>query len=367
MFAAAVVFASLVCGVVRADTPDGDITIVAVDSSWPRSLDDPHLSKPLPFPLAETVEGIVTTINARGGVLGRRVVVIRDNDECSAKEAEAVAKRHVARKPVLIIGHVCSGGAIRAAAIYAEAGVMMIAPGPRHPRLTAGAGRSGIFRLSGRDDRQTDAIAALLARKYPAARAAIVHDQSLQGRGMADEIRRDTEAAKVAPVLVASYPSGVKDYAALVGQLRDANVDLVIFPGQAFEASIILDQARGAGMRIQTVVGADALAADAPPSRLLASTGEFLVMLPWPGLPSSSPSVADDSPVDVRLVRAAAEAWEAAVSQAKSIAIDAVAAALRKQSAPTVVGPIIFEDKGDAVVPSFVPHVWRDGRWEPKR
>jgi branched-chain amino acid transport system substrate-binding protein len=367
--AAALVCAPFVSDVVRAQTPaaEAEITIVAVDSSWPRSLDDPDLSKPLPHPLADAVEEIAATINGRGGVLGRRLVVVRDNDECSGKEAEAVAKRNVARKPHVVIGHSCSGAAIRAAALYAEAGVLLIATGPRHPRLTAGNGRPGIFRLAGRDDRQADAMAALLASAFPAARTAIVHDQSLQGRGMAEEIRRNAEAAKVAPVLVANYASGVKDHAALVGQLKGANVDLVIFPGQAFEASVIVDQAHHAGAHITTVIGADALAADVPPKRLLDATREFLVMLPWPGLPPSSPPTVDDSPVDVRLARAATEVWGQAVAQAQSVATDAVAAAMRAQSWTTVVGPITFDDKGDAAVPSFVPHVWRDGRWDVRR
>ncbi len=368
---AAAALASLACGPAWAENPDDEIRIVAVDSSWPRSLDDPDLSKPLPRPLGDAVASSAHTLNTLGGVLRRRVVVLHDNDECSAKEAEAVARRTVALKPHVVIGHACSGGAIRAAAIYAEAGLLMIAPGPRHPRLTAGAGRAGILRLAGRDDHQADAIAALIAGTFPAARVAIVHDQSLQARGMAEEIRRSAEAAKVPPALVASYPSGVKDHAALVGQLVEAKIDLVIAPGQAFEASIIMDQAHGAGARIATVIGTDVLAADAPPKRLLAATGEFLVMLPWPGeapdAGSRAASFSDASPVDVRLALAATEVWEQAAIAARSVATEAVVAALRSRSWPTVAGPITFDDKGDAVVRSFVPHVWRDGRWQVKR
>lgn len=353
----------------RAQTPDGEIRIVAVDSSWPRSLDDPDLSKPLPHPLADAVEDAVATVNSYGGVLGRRLVVVRDNDECSSREAEVVAKRTVARKPHLVIGHACSGGAIRAATIYAEAEVLMIATGPRHPRLTAGAGRPGIFRLAGRDDRQADAIANLLARTFPAARVAIVHDSSLQSRGMADEIRRAAEAAKVAPVLVASYPSGIKDHAALVAQLIAAKSDLVIFPGQAFEASMILDQAHVAGARVRTVIGTDVLAANAPPKRLLAATGEFLVMLPWSGgeyADTLRPADAGALTPETLLAMAAVEFWTLAALEAKSLETGKVGAALRRIESRTMVGPLRFDEKGDAVVPSYVPHVWREGRWQAR-
>jgi hypothetical protein len=33
----------------------------------------------------------------------------------------------------------------------------------------------------------------------------------------------------------------------------------------------------------------------------------------------------------------------------------------------TGVGTILLDDKGDAVVPSFLPHVWREGRWQLRK
>ena len=250
-----------------------------------------------------------------------------------------------------------------------EAGVVMIATGPRHPRLTGPNGRRGIFRLAGRDDRQAQSIAMLIAATYPAARMAIVHDHSLQGRGMADDIRRSAIAAKVAPLLVADYIAGTKDYAALVAQIIEAKIDLIVFPGQPLEASIILDQVRSAGGNIETAIGTDVLAADAPPARLLAATREFLVMLPWTGrefglslMPPNPPR-----PAEHLLAVAAIEIWTSAVVQVRSLDAESVSAALRKLGSMTAVGPVLFDDKGDAVVPSFLPHVWRDGRWQVRK
>ena len=356
-----------------AQSPENEIRLVVVDSIRQRSLDDPDLSKPLPQPLGDAVAAAAAAINARGGVLGRRIIVSHDNDACAASGGAEAAARIAGQKPDVVIGHVCSSGAIRASALYAEARILMIAAGPRHPRLTAGAGRPSIFRLAGRDDRQADAIAAMIAVAFPAARVGIVHDQSLQSRGMVDDLRRSADAAKVAPVLIVNYPSGVKDHATIVGQLVEAKIDLAVFPGPPFEASMILDRARRAGGQIKTTIGTDVLAVDAPPQRLLASTGEFLVMLPWPGVPDATPAEASDAlpaeswPGDPRLAVAAIEAWAQAVTRAGRVEVDAVAAALRSQESPTSVGPLRFDDKGDAIVPSFVPHVWRDDRWQVRR
>jgi branched-chain amino acid transport system substrate-binding protein len=365
----AVAFAVLVSPtVVRAEADD--IRVVAVDSIRFADLSANGASNSL-HPVGDAIDDIARDINTRGGVLGRRLAVTHENDRCEGDEAAAVATRAVDIKAHVVIGHACSSGAIRAAAIYAMGGVVMIATGPRHPRLTSPAGRRGIYRLAGRDDRQAESIARLIATAFPAARTAIVHDQSLQGRGMADEIRRSAVAAKAAPLLVADYAAGTKDYAALVAQLVEAKIDLAVFSGQPLEASIILDQARGAGASIDTAVGIDTFAADAPPARLLAATRNFLVMLPWPGQVrdvSAGAGVGDDSSDRApTLAGAALEVWAQAVGKAGSLGLDGVAEVLKMPASAVGVGTIRFDDKGDAVVPSFLPHVWREGRWQIRR
>ncbi len=344
---------------------DGEVVVMAVDSSrMPESEERRHRDPPRP--IGEGVEEAARALNAHGGVLGRRLRIVGEDDRCEGDEAAAVAARAVAQAVDVVIGHVCPSGAIRAAEIYAAAGIVMIATGPRHPRLTGPAGRRGIHRLAGRDDRQADSIAALIAASFPAARVAIVHDRSLQGRGMAEEIRRSAAAAQVTPVLVATYKSGTKDHAALIGELAAARADLVVFPGQAFETSVILDQARRAGVRIPTVIGTDILAADAPPARLLAAVDTFLVMLPWPGMGSAGHKRTRESG-SRDLAAAAVEAWATALLEAGGLMPERVAAALRGRPHATRLGAVRFDTKGDAVVPSYVPHVWRDHAWQAWR
>lgn len=338
---------------------------MAVDSSRTPEPDD-RRPRTLPRPVGEGVEAAARALNEHGGVLGRRLRVVGEDDRCEGDEATAVAARAVAQAIDVVIGHVCPSGAIRAAEIYAAAGIVMIATGPRHPRLTAPAGRRGIHRLAGRDDRQADSIAALIAASFPAARVAIVHDRSLQGRGMAEEMSRSAAAAQVKPVLVATYRSGTKDHAALIGELAAARADLVVFPGQAFETSIILDQAKRAGTRISTAIGTDILAASAPPARLLAAVDTFLVMLPWPGMGIAGHKRTRESGAR-DLAGAAVEAWATALAEAGGLAPERVAAALKARPHATRLGAVRFDANGDAIVPSYVPHVWRENEWQAWR
>lgn len=344
---------------------DGEIVIMAVDSSRTPAPED-RSQRTQPRPVGEGVEAAARALNVKGGILGRQLRIVDEDDRCAGDEAAAVAARAVAQGVDVVIGHVCPSGAIRAAEIYAAAGIVMIATGPRHPRLTGPTSRRGIHRLAGRDDRQAESIAALIAASFPAARVAIVHDRSLQGRGMAEEIRRSALAAHVTPVLVAAYMSGTKDHAALIRELAAARADIVVFPGQAFETSMILDQANRAGARITTAIGTDILAADTPPARLLKAVDKFLVMLPWPGTGVAGHKVTAESGAR-ELASAAVEAWATALIEASGPVPERVASALRERAHNTRLGAIRFDDRGDAIVPSYVPHVWRDHEWRPWR
>jgi branched-chain amino acid transport system substrate-binding protein len=348
-----------------AQATDGDIVIMSVDSSRVPEPDGAS-HRVAPRPVGEGVDEVARGVNNRGGLLGRRLRVVHENDQCEADEAAAIAARAVAQKVDVVIGHPCPSGAIKAAALYTQAGVVMIATGPRHPRLTSPVAHREIFRLAGRDDRQDDSIAALITSTFPGSRAAIIHDRSLQGRGMAEEIRRSMNAAGLPPVLVATYTSGIKDHATIVSQLAAARVNLAVFPGQPFEASMILDQANRAGARIATAIGTDVLAVDVPPARLLAAVDTFLVMLPWPGMGDGAHESTKDNTAR-ELAGAALQAWAAAVAEAGSLAPDRVTEALRGAARPTRLGALRFDAKGDAMVPSYLPHAWRSGSWQAWR
>jgi hypothetical protein len=105
------------------------------------------------------------------------------------------------------------------------------------------------------------------------------------------------------------------------------------------------------------------------------------VMLPWTGLErrlqttaggaqSSGPeALRRASPATVVEAQAAAalHVWAGAVKRAQSVAPANVAYFLRAEASDTPVGPLRFDDAGDALVPSFVPHAWHGSDWLPIR
>src|SRR5690242_910661 len=95
----------------------------------------------------------VADLNAKGGILGQKVVIEYGDDQCDPKQAVSVANQFVGKKVSMVVGHVCSGSSIPAADVYREEGTPMITPSATNPAITD-KGYPNIFRTLGRDDQQ---------------------------------------------------------------------------------------------------------------------------------------------------------------------------------------------------------------------
>jgi branched-chain amino acid transport system substrate-binding protein len=132
----------------------------------------------------EGADAVVADVNAKGGVLGQRLKMISVDDYCAGDQSIAAARKLVASTVVAVFGHPCSGAAIPAAAVYAEAGILMISNLATNPRLTE-QGFANVFRVVGRDDVQGRIAGDFLVERFGKGRLAILHDGETYGRGLA--------------------------------------------------------------------------------------------------------------------------------------------------------------------------------------
>lgn len=307
---------------------------------------------------------------------GRQIRVVAMDDGCDAQAAESMARSAVASGPALIVGHPCSAAAIAAARIYASAGVLFIATGPRHPELTDKRAGPTIFRLAGRDDRQGAAAAAYLASRFKGARLALIQDRTAYARRLSDAVV--AELARLGanpPPLVLPLVAGEKDYAGHVSRLMEARAEAVFFAGFPMEAGILLRQMRAAGLKA-AFLGADAIAT----SEFHDAAGDVAdgtrAFVPYD--PAADPGgralalrlAAAGTPADalVATTYAALEVWARAVELAGgTTAGDAVAAALQKGPWGTILGALSFDAKGDASIPSYAVVEWSERGWAAVR
>src|SRR5262245_46254964 len=81
-------------------------------------------------------EMAVADLNAKGGVLGKKIKLMVEDDACDPKQAVAAANKVADAKVALVAGHFCSGSSIPSSEVYARKGVLQITPASTNPKLT---------------------------------------------------------------------------------------------------------------------------------------------------------------------------------------------------------------------------------------
>ena len=194
-------------------------------------------------------------VNAKGGIDGRKIKLIKGDDACEPKQAVSVANKFIEYHKVdAVVGHFCSSSTIPASAIYNDAKVVMITPASTNPAVT-GRGFKMVFRTCGRDDQQGEVAAHFIAKTLKAKKVAIVHDKDTYGQGLADETKKNLRKAGIKEVLYEGLTRGEKDFSALVTKIKAKKADVVYFGGIHVEAGLLVKQMRQQGLKSHFVSG----------------------------------------------------------------------------------------------------------------
>src|SRR5215475_8908890 len=315
----------------------------------------------------------VKDINAKGGVLGKKLDLILADDACDPKQAVAAANDVVGKKVVFVAGHYCSSSSIPASAVYNEAGVLQMTPASTNPALTDDAAKKGwnnVFRSCGRDDAQGAVAGKFLADHYKGKRVAVIHDKTAYGKGIADETMKAMNKAGLKETMYEAITQGDKDFTALISKMKQQNIDAIYFGGYQTEGGLIVRQARDQGLKAQ-FIGADALVTEefwkitGPPGE-----GTLMTFPPDPRKVPAAKAVVDKfmaqgyNPEGYTLYTyAAIQAFAQAAEKAKSVKLDDLSKALHSMTAETVVGPLTWDKKGDIVDPKYVFYIWKNGTY----
>ena len=309
----------------------------------------------------------VADINASGGVLGEDVRLIVGDDACDPDQAVAVADQLVNEGVVFVAGHYCSHSSIPASKIYEKAGVLMISPGSTNPRLTDEGGEN-VFRVCGRDDQQGVVAGNYLADGWADKEIAILHDNSIYGKGLADETRKQLNKRGVKEAMYEAFAPGEIDYSPLVSRMEAAGIDVFYIGGYSTEAALILTQARDQAYEVQ-LVGGDTLTSD-DFWMITGPAGEGTLMTFGPDYREidAAKDVVEKfrarnfEPLGYTLYSyGAVQVWAQAVEKAGSLELGAVVKVLRNDDFDTVLGKIGFDEKGDVTASGYVWYIWENG------
>jgi branched-chain amino acid transport system substrate-binding protein len=319
--------------------------------------------------LKEGAEQAVADINAKGGVLGKQLVLEIGDDACDPKQAVSVANKFANDGVVFVDGHFCSSSSIPASKVYTEEGILQITPASTNPKFTD-EGAWNTFRDCGRDDQQGAVAGAYLAREFAGHKVAILHDNTAYGKGLADETKKAMNKAGLKETLYSAYVPGERDYSAIVSRMKEAGIDVAYIGGYQTETGLILKQAKQQGMKI-TVMGGDALVTKEFWD-ITGPEGEGTLMT-FPSDPRARPTAAAvvkefaDKKIDpegyVLYAYAAIQEWAQAAEKAKTTDPKKVAETLKAGKWDTVLGTIGYDKKGDVLVSDYVFYIWHNGNY----
>jgi branched-chain amino acid transport system substrate-binding protein len=309
-------------------------------------------------------------INAKGGVLGQQIEVLKGDDACDPKQAVSVANKFAGEGVKFVAGHFCSSSSIPASKVYTEEGILQITPASTNPKFTE-EGSWNTFRTCGRDDQQGKVAGHTLATEFKDRKVAILHDNTTYGKGIADETKKEMNAEGKKEVLYQAYVPGEHDYTALVSRLKEAGIEVIYFGGYHTEIGLIGRQAREQGLKA-TLIGPDSLTAKEF-WQISGNAGEGL-MFTFPSDPRARATAAavvkefKDKGIDpegyVLYTYAAIQLWAEVANKINSTDPKKVAEAIKAgKDWPTVLGNMSFDKKGDVTVADYVWYVWHDGNY----
>ncbi len=312
-------------------------------------------------------EAAVADLNAKGGVLGEQIELITADDYCDGEQAVAAANKLVAAGVVAVFGHQCSGAAIPASKVYADAELLMMSNFATNPKLTD-QGFTNVFRVVGRDDLQGRIAGDLLAERWGNKRIAILHDGQAYGKGLAEETRKQLNQHGIAEAMFEAIEPGKADYWDIVEKMRSTGVEVLYFGGYQHEAALLIRQAGEHGYELQLVTGDGISNED---FGLIAGPTSDGTLMTYPPVPANAQAAElrrrfSDILQPPITTYAAFQVWAQAVEKAGTFETPAVAEALRVGEFDTALGRIGFDEKGDVTgYETFVWNVWKDGKFAP--
>ncbi len=206
------------------------------------------------LPTWNAAEILAEEYNAKGGIMGKKIEVVAQDDQCKPEMATNAATKLVSDEVDIIVGHICSGATKAALPIYNNAKIVSMSPSATTPGLTTSGENPYFFRTIANDNVQARLSSAFIVDKLNAKKVAIIHDNGEYGKGFADTNKALLEkGGKVEIVLFEAVNPDAVDYSATVRKLRREKADVLIFGGYHPTASKLVQQMARDNVRIPFV------------------------------------------------------------------------------------------------------------------
>ena len=197
----------------------------------------------------EGVKMAVEEINAAGGILGKKVKLLTEDDQSKNGEAATVTKKLVSRENVVaVIGEISSSKSLEMAPICQKAGIPMVSPGSTNTKVTEVG--DFIFRVCFIDPFQGTVMAKFALSKGWKKMAVMTDVKEDYSVGLSQFFKNYYTQNGGTLAVEQSFSKGDKDFKAQLTAIKAAGVDAIFVPGYYSEIGLIASQARELGITV---------------------------------------------------------------------------------------------------------------------
>jgi branched-chain amino acid transport system substrate-binding protein len=228
----------------RAESASGDIVIGV---AWP--MDGPETD------LWEGIDLATREINAAGGVLGRKLRLVKADDKGSLATGRLVAQNFAENHDmVAVIGHLYSFISLPASTIYQGAGLVYITPGATAYKINS-QGYDLVFRSIASNKNAGIRLAEYMAGQGYR-RVAILYEKTTETQNLANYFEQHARDLGIAVVDRRSYMQGSEDFSVRISAWKDLYAfDAIFLAAELQEGSSFITQARKLGLTQPIVSG----------------------------------------------------------------------------------------------------------------
>ncbi|AXH95760.1 branched-chain amino acid ABC transporter substrate-binding protein [Ornithinimicrobium avium] len=193
----------------------------------------------------------IDEINDDGGVDGRDLELVVEDDACDATASVAAAQKLVTAGVLASVGGYCSGATLPTIPVFSDADIPMVIPAANSNAIVG----QGAFMINGTGAQQAEA-GIKFATKLGVTKVAAVNDQTDYSKDLADTFIADAEeAGGFEVVLDGAVNPDDKDFSANVKAIIDAEPEFVYWTGYYQAGGLLVRQLREAGYEGTVLVG----------------------------------------------------------------------------------------------------------------
>jgi len=324
------------------------------------------------IPSVRAAELVVGRINAAGGILGRPVELLVEDDVCKPEVAVNTATKLISSGVHVVLGHICSGATKAVLGIYNDSRIVTMSPSATNPSLTQSGDYPNFYRTIASDDAQARLEVDFALDVLNLSKIAVLHDKGDYGKGLAEFAKAFVEKDPRAQlVLYEGISAGAVDYSAVIQKIKQSDADGVIYGGYHPEASKLVTQMRRKKLAI-AFISDDGVKDDTfikvagRYAEGVYATGPKDVSTNLIAISAESAHVeayGDDPGAFFLNAYAASLALLNAIKSAGSTDYEDISRALRTVDVDTPLGAIRFDENGDAIGVGFSMYRVQNGTY----